>query len=135
MNDFKLNEGRKIEPGFTTPNGYFENFTERLMLQLPKQQVKVVPLYKRKPVWLSAAAAFIVMLTVGMFFITNNTTQTTQPDTAAIENYLVYQANVNSYDLMQNLNQQDINALEDQIVISDDAVKDYLDTENIYTTY
>ena len=131
MNDFKLNEGQKITTGFTTPTDYFENFTERLMQQLPKQDVKVVPLYKRKPVWFSAAAGFIVMVTLGVVYTTATAT-ITQPDDAAIENYLVYQANVNSYDLMQNLDQKDIDELEKSIVINDDAIKDYLTNEDVY---
>jgi len=130
MNDFKLNEGKKITTGFTTPNDYFENFANRLMLQLPNQQVKVVPLYKRKPVWFSAAAGFIVIITLSVFYTIG--TKSAQPDDAAIENYLVYQANVNSYDLMQNLNQQDIDELEESIVINDDAIKDYLTNEDVY---
>jgi hypothetical protein len=135
MKDFKLNEGEKIDPGFTTPDGYFENFTERLMQQLPRPEVKVVPLYKRKPVWLSAAAAFMIMLTLGVFFTTATGTTTKQPDQAAIENYLVYQTNLSSYDLIQHLDDEDIKQLEQQIVINDDAIEDYLDDQNIYTTY
>ena len=131
MNDFKLNDGPKITPGFTTPDDYFEGFTNRLMQQLPKQEVKVVPLYKRKPVWFSAAAGFIIMVTLGVFYTTTTST-VSQPDDAAIENYLVYQANVNSYDLMQNLDQQDIDELEESIVINDDAIKDYLTNEDVY---
>ena len=131
MNDFKLNEGQKITPGFTTPDDYFENFTNRLMQQLPKHEAKVVPLYKRKPVWFSAAAGFIIMVTLGVFY-TTTTSAVSQPDDAAIENYLVYQANVNSYDLMQNLDQQDIDELEESIVINDDAIKDYLTNEDVY---
>jgi len=130
MNDFKLNETQKITTGFTIPNDYFESFTQRLMQQLPKPEVKVVPLYKRKPIWLSAAAGFIVMLTMGLLF--TNTTQTTQPDDDAIEHYLVYTANVNSYDLMQNLDQQDIDKLAKSIVISDDALKEYLSDQDVY---
>ena len=131
MNDFKLNEREKITTGFTTPDNYFENFTQRLMQQLPVPEVKVVPLYMRKPVWFSAAAGFIIMLTVGVLFATN-TTKTAQPDDAAIEHYLVYDANVNSYDLMQNLDQQDIDKLKGSIVVSDDALKDYLTGQDVY---
>ncbi|MXN90440.1 hypothetical protein GR160_04305 [Flavobacterium sp. Sd200] len=136
MNDFKLDEGRKIKPGFTTPDGYFDNFTEKLMQQLPERKVKTVPLYKRKPVWFSAAAGFIVMATVGVFYTNSqNPTTPTQPDDAAIENYLVYQANVNSYDLMQHLDQNDIDELEKSITISDDAIEEYLATEDVYSLY
>jgi len=136
MNNFKLNEEQKIKLGFTTPDGYFESFSERLMQQLPKPEVKVVPLYKRKPVWFSAAAGFAVMATLGIFY-TNTQQKTTPalPDDAAIENYLMYQVNVNSYDLMQNLDQQDIDELEQTIAISDEAIEEYLATEDVYSIY
>jgi len=136
MNDFKLDKEQKMKPGFTTPDGYFESFSERLMQQLPKAEVKVVPLYKRKPVWLSAAAGFVVMATLGIFY--TNTQQNATPalpDDSAIENYLMYQVNVNSYDLMQNLDQQDIDELEQSIAISDDAIEEYLATEDVYSLY
>lgn len=137
MNDFKLNEEQKIKPGFTNPDNYFESFSDKLMQQLPKREVKVVPLYKRKPVWFSAAAGFVVMATLGVFYTNTQQSTTTPalPDDAAVENYLMYQVNVNSYDLMQNLNQQDIDELEKSIAISDDAIKEYLATEDVYSLY
>lgn len=136
MNNFKLDKSQKIKTGFTAPDAYFESFTDRLMQQLPQPEVKVVALYRRMPVWLSAAAAFVVMFTVGLFFITNTTAaRASQPDSAAIENYLVYQTNVNSYDLIDHLNTQDIKELEASITLNDDAIKDYLTEEDVYTTY
>lgn len=131
MKDFKLDTHPKIKPGFKAPDAYFDSFTDGLMQQLPaNKEVKVVPLYKRKPVWLSAAASFIVMLSVGSYFLLKPETQ--QPDAAAIENYLMYQAGINSYDLSQNLDQQDIKELEQSIVISDDAIEDYITNETLY---
>jgi hypothetical protein len=137
MNDFKLDKEQKINPGFTTPDGYFEGFSERLMQQLPKPEVKVVPLYKRKPVWFSAAAGFVVMASLGVWYTNTQPATTTPalPDDAAIENYLMYQVNVNSYDLMQNLDQKDIDELEQTIAISDDAIEEYLATEDVYSLY
>jgi hypothetical protein len=129
MNDFKLDKGQKISTGFTTPNDYFDNFTNAIMGQLPVREVKIVPLYKRKPVWLSAAAGFIVIAGLSVLYTTN---MASQPDDAAIENYLVYQANVNSYDLMQNLDQNDIDELEKSIVINDEQIRDYLVDEDVY---
>ncbi|TRW25729.1 hypothetical protein FMM05_05770 [Flavobacterium zepuense] len=133
MNNFKLNEEHKIKSGLTSPQDvYFENFTERLMQQLPAPEIKVVPLYRRKPVWFSAAAGFVVMLTGGYFLLNNSPQATTQPDTAAIENYLVYQTNVTSYDMIDHLDSQDIKELEASIVLNDDAIKDYLSDEDVY---
>ena len=129
MNDFKLDKGQKISSGFTTPNDYFDNFTNAIMGQLPVREVKIVPLYKRKPVWLSAAAGFIVIAGLSVLYTTD---MASQPDDAAIENYLVYQANVNSYDLMQNLDQNDIDELEKSIVMNDEQIRDYLVDEDVY---
>jgi len=132
MNDFKLDNGPKIPSGFKAPEGYFESFTERMMEKLPVQEdVKVIPIYKRKPVWLSVAASFAILLGLGVFY-TLNTATTEQPDAAAIENYLVYQANMNSYELMQVLDHQDINELEQSIAVNEEAIEDYLNDENIY---
>ena len=133
MNKFKLNEEHKIKTGLTAPpDAYFEHFTQRLMQQLPAPEVKVMPLYKRKPVWFSAAAGFVIILTGGYFLLNNDGTNTTQPDAAAIENYLVYQTNVTSYDMIDHLDSQDIKELEASIVVNDDAIKDYLSDEDVY---
>lgn len=132
MKQFKLDDTPKIKPGFITPEGYFDGFTERLMEQLPAQEVKVVPLYRRTPVWMSAAAAvFTVMFGAGIYYSTYNHTPA-QPDDAAIENYIVYQTNMSTYDLMQDLDQQDIAELESSMMVSDEAIEDYLLNHNFY---
>ncbi|MES2485093.1 MAG: hypothetical protein V4581_03990 [Bacteroidota bacterium] len=137
MNDFELDE-YKLKPGFSTPDGYFESLADKVMLQLPKAEVRVIPLYRRKPVWLSAAAAFIIMLGFGIFFRSMLfTPQTVQPDAEAIENYLVYQQGINSYQLTQNLDQKDIAELNETIDVSHisaDDIEEYLSTEDIYIT-
>lgn len=129
MNDFRLDKEPKITAGFKVPDAYFDSFTERLMQQLPQQEVRVIPLYKRKPVWLSAAASFIIMFMLGIFFTTN--TATPQPDDAEIESYLTYHAGMSSYDLMQHLDTQDIAELEQSIPVSDEAIEEYLSDESI----
>ena len=131
MKQFELDKEPKIKQGFTTPEGYFDSFTEKLMQQLPEREVKVVPLYRRTPVWMSAAAAvFTVMFGVGIYYSSDS--EAAQPDDAAIENYLVYQTNLNTYDLMQSLDEQDIAELESTMAISDEAIEDYLYNQNIY---
>src|SRR5690606_37694357 len=109
MKTFKLDNEPKIKPGFTAPEGYFNTFTDRLMQQLPEQETKVIPLYRRAHVWLSGVAAVLVIaLGLTLYFRTNTTTQ---PDDSAIENYLVYQAGFSTYDLIQNLSETDIKEL------------------------
>lgn len=128
MSDFRLDSESRITPGYKAPDDYFDRFAERLMEQLPqREEPKVIPLYKRKPVWLSAAASVAVLLGTGIFLTTKTgTVEGKQPDDAAIEHYLVYQANINSYDLMQNLNEEDLAEMEQSMPVSDEAIEEYL---------
>lgn len=129
MKPFKLDSEPKIKSGFKAPDGYFDGFTDRLMQQLPEQETPVIPLYRRAKVWLSAVAAVLVLaLGLTLYF---RQSATKQPDDSAIENYLVYQSGLSTYDLIQNLNEQDIKELEQSIAINDDAIEDYLYEQNI----
>lgn len=134
MKEFKIHEGDKLKPGFSTPEHYFEGFTERLMAQLPQAEAtpepKVIPLYRRMPAWLSAAAVFIVMMTAGWFFLLDTPQNDMQPDDADIETYLVYNTNASVYDIAQELDQQDIDKLESTLAVSDEAIEDYLLYDN-----
>lgn len=128
MSDFRFDNEPRIKSGYKAPDAYFERFADRLTKQLPeREEPKVIPLYKKKPVWLSAAASFAILLATGIFLTTNTgTPQEAQPDNSAIENYLVYQANINSYDLMQHLDTEDLAELEESIPVSDEAIEEYL---------
>jgi hypothetical protein len=130
MKQFSLDNEPKIKLGFKTPDGYFDSFTERLMQQLPEPEVKVVPLYRKTKAWIAGVAAVLVMA-LGLTVYFNSATRVVQPDDAAIENYLVYQAGLNSYDLIQNLDESDIRELEQSVAVSDEAIEDYLYNENI----
>ncbi|OIQ18646.1 MAG: hypothetical protein BM557_06895 [Flavobacterium sp. MedPE-SWcel] len=133
MKNFKLDNEPKIESGFKIPDDYFNSLTDTILEQLPKEETKVVSLYKRKPVWLSAAAVFILLIGGGLF-LKLNTLTIIQPDEADIENYLVYQPNI-TYDLYQNLNDEDIQELEQSIVISNEEIETYISTQNNYDIY
>lgn len=130
MNDFKLDSEPRIKSGFKAPDAYFESFADRVMLSLPLKEVKVVPLYKRRPVWVTSIAAVFV-LSLSLIF-TRKDTVVQMPDNAAIENYLLYQANIGSYDLSQNLSEKQINDLDEKsIVVSDEAIEEYLAGQNV----
>lgn len=129
MKDFKLDSEVRIKSGFMASEAYFESFADRLMLQLPVREINVVPLYKRRPVWLTSAAAALV-LSLSLVF----TQKESAPDNDTIENYIVYQSGISSYDLIQNLNQEEISELEKTVLddaISDEDVDRYLIDENI----
>lgn len=132
MNDFKLDSRPNIKSGFKAPDAYFESLADRVMLNLPMQEVKVIPLYKRRPVWVTSAAAALV-LSLSLILNKNEAAKKPAlPDNKAIENYFAYQADISSYELLQNLDVEDVSELQESVNISDEAIEEYLTGENVY---
>lgn len=132
MNDFKLDSRPNIKSGFKAPDAYFESLADRVMLNLPMQEVKVIPLYKRRPVWVTSAAAALV-LSLSLILNKNEVAKKpAMPDNKAIENYFAYQTDISSYDLLQNLDVEGVSELQvESADISDEAIEEYLTGENV----
>lgn len=132
MKKFDLHNDPKIETGFKVPEHYFDDFEDRIMQQLPEQEVKVISLWQRRSVWISSVAA-VALLAFGLTFYFNYTSKAGLDETT-VENYLA--SNMTSYDLMQELDQNDIQELEKSIALNDDAVESYLsENENDIDLY
>lgn len=132
MNDFKLDSRPNINSGFKAPDAYFESLADRVMLNLPMKEVKVVPLYKRRPVWLTSAAAAFVL---SFFLLQNSNTAIAQamPDSKTAEKYVVQQTGRSSYDLTESLTDQDIKELQEaSITVDDQAIEDYLSNTDVH---
>lgn len=124
MNDFKL-DNYKGSSGFKVPDGYFAALEERVLQQLPAQEHKTIPLYRKKPVWLGMAASFALLFGAGLYF-SNSAGQADQPTSGEIESYLVYNTNVTTYDLGQQLTENDIKELSGNMKLSDESIESYL---------
>ena len=129
MKTFKLENEPKIETGFKTPEHYFENFSIKMMEQLPNNEPKVISIFqKRKNIFVLVAAVLVLAL---MIPILNPSTENSKDlDDVAIENYITYQSNVNQYDLINALESEDINTINSGIVLEDDAIEDHLSTNS-----
>lgn len=128
MKPFNIDKEPKIKSGFTTPDSYFDDFTEKTMQQLPEQEVKVVPLHRKMSVWISSVAAVLV-ISLGVSLLLKTNTKS-EPDATTIENYLVYQADILPNDFIQGLDKDAIEDLEASIAISDEAIENYLTNED-----
>lgn len=126
MKAFKLENEPKIAPGFKTPEHYFDDFSMKVLQQInEKEDVKVIPIYKRKKV-LSILAAAVVFIAL-MIPIVNNYSNTSKDlDEDTLETYLAYQSNLNQYDLIQKLDTKDIQELSKNTAIEDEAIEDIL---------
>ena len=128
MKAFKLEDEPKIKSGFKTPEHYFDDFSTKVLQQInEKKEVKVIPFYKRKKV-LSLLAAAVVVIALMIPIVNNYNATSKDLDEDTLETYLSYQSNLNQYDLIQNLDTKDIQALNKNVAIEDETLEDILAT-------
>ena len=107
MKTFKLDNKPKIKSGFTVPENYFEDFSIKMMQQLPVQESKVISIFSRRTTWMYAAAAVLVFaLSIPIYQTV--TTPSSEIDANTLENYIAYQTNVSGADLVNLLEEEDI---------------------------
>ncbi|KIA87754.1 hypothetical protein [Flavobacterium sp. AED] len=129
MKAFKLENEPKIESGFKTPDHYFENFSAKVLQQLPKEEPKVISIFqKKKIVIMMVAAILIVALMIPILNTYSNKTK--ELDSATLENYLTEQSNMTQYDLISELQPEDINKMKTTVVLEDKTVEDILATNS-----
>jgi hypothetical protein len=63
MKTFKVENEPKIETGFITPEHYFENFSIKMMEQLPNNEPKI-SIFKRKKIFMLVAAVLVLALMI-----------------------------------------------------------------------
>lgn len=129
MKKFNLENIPKTTSGFIVPDNYFEDFSNKVLSQLPDETNRVIPLYKQKSKLLMAVAAILV---IGLFIPIFN--QLSKPaeelDLTTLENHLSYQTNINQYDLISELDEDDLNKLGATIQLKDDIIEEHLSTNS-----
>ena len=134
MKNFKLGNEPKITSGFTTPDGYFDTFSEKVLAQLPKQETKVISIFSSKKVWYFAAAAvLILMLSIPLF--TKYSTQQEEIDTETLENYIAYQSNISEEEIVNLLEQDDLDKMKLDFNIDDATIEDALKSNSNLEQY
>jgi hypothetical protein len=125
MKAFKLENEPKIESGFKTPDHYFENFSAKVMKQLPESEPKVISLFQKRKVLIMMVAAVLI---IGLMIPILNTfsTKSKELDSTTLENYLTYQTSINQYDLINGLESEDISQIKTSIALEDETIEDIL---------
>ena len=125
MKEFKLDNNQKISPGFSVPENYFENFSSKLLQELPKNEPKVISIYqKKKKVLFAVAAVLILALSIPIYnaLISSND----ELDNTSIENYLTYQPNITQYDLISELEDEDLFTLNESSPADNTIIEEHL---------
>lgn len=136
MKDFKLDNEPKITSGFQIPENYFDNFSEKVMNQLPEKETKVISIFQKRKNWIMSVAAVLV-ISLSIPFYNNLTSSSDELDQATLENYITNQSTINQYDLISLLETEDIENIKIDSNLEDATIEDILSTndnfENIIT--
>ena len=133
MKEFKINDENKITSGFTTPEGYFDNFTIDLNnteshLNTDK---KVISINTKR--WLtSVAALLIVALSVSVY--TKLVIEKTE-NSIEMENYISNHSEISQYDLITLLDKKDIENLSVEMNTSNPKTEEEFDNANEIENY
>ncbi len=134
MKEFKLDNETKIASGFTVPEGYFGAFQEKLLAQLPKEQVKVVSIFRRQKTWYYVAAAVVVlMLSVPLYM--NYRTNQEEVDAATLEDYLAYHSTISQEDIVNLLDEKDLEKMQLDLNLQDKDIEEALDSNTNLEQY
>lgn len=134
MKNFKLDNEPKITSGFTTPDGYFEEFSSKIIAELPKEDSKIISIFSyRKTLYFAAAAILILILCTPLFF--KYSTQTDEIDSATLENYIAYQANISDEEIVNLLRQEDLDKIKLEFNVSDAAIEEVLNSNSNIEQY
>lgn len=135
MNNFDLHKHPKINSGFKTPEHYFDDFSAKIVQQLPEADTtKVIPLFGSKLKWMSAIAA-VLLIAISIPLLNQSSAKANDIDTATLENYLSDQSNVSQYDVINLLNTEDIKDIKIDLALDDKAMEDVLSQNNNLELY
>ena len=130
MKEFKINDENKITSGFTTPEGYFENFTIDLQNNESHQKTdrKVISINTKR--WLTSVAA-VLIVAISVTIYTKLVIEKTE-DSIEMENYISNHSDISQYDLITLLDEKDIENLSVEMNFnSTETEEEYENTNEI----
>lgn len=134
MKEFKLDNEPKITSGFTTPDDYFDTFSEKVLAQIPKEETKVISIFSSRKTWYYAAAAILIlMLSVPIY--TKYSIQQEEIDTTTLENYLAYQSNISEEEIVNLLQQEELDKMKLEFNVDDAALEEALNSNSNLEQY
>jgi hypothetical protein len=134
MKEFKLDETEKITSGFTIPEHYFDDFQNKIVVQLPEKKTKVLSLFSQRKTWLFAVAAVLV-LALCIPIVNYYSSSNSEIDKTTLETYLSYNANLSDDDIVELLDEKDLQKIKIDLTIEDKDIEDILSTNSNLEEY
>lgn len=134
MKPLDLEKKPSLKPGFKVPDSYFESFESKLFDQIhnKREAVKVIPIQSKKIYWYYATAA-IILLAISIPIYKNwNFKTTSNPTFEELEYYVNAHPNFTSNDIISQLSDDDIKAMQMSSNLKTENIENYLlETESI----
>ena len=122
MKEFRLDNEPKITSGFKTPEGYFDDLSEKISANLPKNEPKVISIFQKRKTWMYGIAAVLAISLSVVFYQQSQSTETL--DAEFLENYIARNTTVSEYDLLELLEKEDIEKIQIDLDIQDDILEE-----------
>lgn len=122
MKEFRLDNEPKITSGFKTPEGYFDDLSEKINANLPKNEPKVISIFQKRKTWIYGIAAVLAISLSVVFYQQSQSTETL--DAEFLENYIARNTTVSEYDLLELLEKEDIEKIQIDLDIQDDILEE-----------
>lgn len=122
MKEFRLDNEPKITSGFKTPEGYFDDLSEKINANLPKNEPKVISIFQKRKTWMYGVAAVLAISLSVVFYQQFQSTETLDAD--FLENYIARNTTVSEYDLLELLEKEDIEKLQIDLDIQDEVLEE-----------
>ena len=130
MKEFRLDNEPKITSGFKTPEGYFDDLSEKINANLPKNEPKVISIFQKRKTWFYGIAAVLAISLSVVFYQQSQSTETL--DAEFLENYIARNTTVSEYDLLELLEKEDIEKIQIDLDIQDDILEEtMIDNTNL----
>ncbi|SFB26948.1 hypothetical protein SAMN05660845_2308 [Flavobacterium swingsii] len=120
MKQFDLDNDPKIDSGFRIPENYFEQFETKIMSQISEKEVKVISIFETRKFWFSAVAAVFVIGLFTTMYLNNIKTEN-----ISTEDYLACATTISTEDIIENLSDDDITAIEESLDLYDQDTQNY----------
>lgn len=122
MKEFRLDNEPKITSGFKTPEGYFDDLSEKINANLPKNEPKVISIFQKRKTWMYGIAAVLAISLSVVFYQQSQSNETLDAD--FLENYIARNTTVSEYDLLELLEKEDIEKIQIDLDIQDDILEE-----------
>ena len=134
MKEFKLDNEPKITSGFTVPEGYFDTFPGQFLTQLPKQETKIISIFRAKKAWYFTAAAIVVLM-LCLPVYNNYKLHQEEVDMATLEDYIAYHSTISEEDIVKLLDKEDLEKIQIDLKIQDKDIEETLGSNSDLEQY